>query len=176
MHDEGVCNEVDKTTTFNTPLELSYEVDITSAYNGQVDELCMELSLAHSSSSIAETQSSMAAITHEDVSSGTHDLREGTLVMVKHKKHSDLQGLEERYNSEISDCTHSLHHEDHEPPLLKSPLKAQVIAIDEIVQHIPCGPTNMEVYESTDYGNGYITDVDTSIWDLGSIDTSGVNA
>jgi hypothetical protein len=141
----------------------------------QVDELCVELSLAHSSSSTAETQSSMAAITHEDVS-GTHDLREEPLVMVKHEEHSDLHGLEERYDSKISDYTHSLHHGDHEPPLLEGPLKAQVIAIDEIVEHIPCGPTNREVYASTDCGNGYIKDVDTTIWDPGSDDTSGVNA
>jgi hypothetical protein len=31
IHVEDVCNEVDKTTTFNTPLELSYEDDITNA-------------------------------------------------------------------------------------------------------------------------------------------------
>jgi hypothetical protein len=37
IHVEDVCNEVDKTTTFNTPLELSYEVDNTSAYDGHVD-------------------------------------------------------------------------------------------------------------------------------------------
>jgi hypothetical protein len=61
-----------------------------------VDELCRELSLAHSSSFTTETQSSMAAITHENVS-GTHDLREEHLVMVKHEEHSDLHGLEERY-------------------------------------------------------------------------------
>jgi hypothetical protein len=136
----------------------------------------VELGLAHSSSFIAENQSSMAAITNENVSSGTHDLMEGPLVMVKHEKYSNLQGLEERYDLGISDYTHSLHHGDHEPPPLESPLKAQLITTYEIVEHIPCGPTNMEVYESTDYGNGYITDVDTSIWDLGSVDTSGVNA
>jgi hypothetical protein len=37
IHVEDVCNEVDKTTTFNTPLELSYEADNTSAYDGHVD-------------------------------------------------------------------------------------------------------------------------------------------
>jgi hypothetical protein len=65
-HIGEVCNEVDKTSAFDTPLELSYETDNTSAYDGHVDythddydELCVELSMAHSSSSIAETQSSM---------------------------------------------------------------------------------------------------------------------
>jgi hypothetical protein len=55
-------------------------------------------------------------------------------------------------------------------------MKAQVLATDEIVEHIPCGPANKEVYASTDWGNGYITDVDTSIWDPGSDDTSGMSA
>jgi hypothetical protein len=63
---------------------------------------------------------------------------------------------------------------DDEPPLLESPKKAQVIATDEIVEHIPCGPVKKEVYASVDCGNGYITDVNTSIWDPGSDDTSGM--
>jgi hypothetical protein len=37
IHVEDVCNEVDKTTTFNTPLEISYKVDNTSEYDGHVD-------------------------------------------------------------------------------------------------------------------------------------------
>jgi hypothetical protein len=57
----------------------------------------VELSLAHSSSSTIEFESSVAAITHEDVS-GTHDLRGEPLVRVKHKENSDLQGLEDRYD------------------------------------------------------------------------------
>ena len=101
-------------------------------------------------------------------------LREETLGMVKHEEHSDLQGFEVRYDLEISDYTHSLHHGDHEPPLMESPLKAQVVATNEIVEHIPCGPANMEVYASTNWGSGYITDVDTSIWDPSSDDTSGM--
>jgi len=63
-----------------------------------VDELCRELRLAHSSSFTTETRSSMESITHEDVS-GTHDLREEHLVMVKHEEHLDLHGLQERYDS-----------------------------------------------------------------------------
>jgi hypothetical protein len=141
----------------------------------QVDELCMELILAHYSSSTTETQSSMKAITHEDVS-GTHDLREEHLVMVKHEDHSDWHGLEERYDSYFFDYTHTFHHGDHEPPLLDGPLKDQDTAIDEIVEHIPCGPTYREVYASIDCGNGFIIDVDTTIWDPCSDDTSGVNA
>jgi len=36
-HYEGVCNEADKTTTFDTSLELSYEASVTNAYDGHVD-------------------------------------------------------------------------------------------------------------------------------------------
>jgi len=57
----------------------------------------MELSLEHSSSSTKETQSSMATITHEDVS-GTHYLMEEHLVMVKHEEHSDLHGFAKKYD------------------------------------------------------------------------------
>jgi len=92
----------------------------------QVDEICVELILAHSSSSTTKTQSSMAPITHEDVS-GTHDLREEPFVMVKHGERSYLHGLEERYDSKIYDYTHGLHHGDHELCLLERPLKAQVM-------------------------------------------------
>jgi hypothetical protein len=62
---EYVCNEVEKISAFNTPLEISEEVDNINAYYGNVDctydyydyydELCVELSLEHSSSSTTET-------------------------------------------------------------------------------------------------------------------------
>jgi hypothetical protein len=58
---------------------------------------------------------------------------------------------------------------------LESPLKAQFIATDETIEHIPSGPAKREVYASTNCGNGYITDVDTSIKDPSLDDTSGVN-
>jgi hypothetical protein len=57
---------------------------------------------------------------------------------------------------------------------LESPLKAQVMTTDETVEHIPCGPTNNEVYVSMDCGDMYITDEDTSTWDPSSTDTSVV--
>jgi hypothetical protein len=44
----------------------------------------------------------------------------------------------------------------------------------ETVEHIPCGPTNKEVYASMYGGDMYITDEDTSIWDPGLADTSVV--
>jgi hypothetical protein len=61
--------------------------------------------MAHSSSFIEETQSFMAAKTHEDVSS-TEDLREEILVMVECEDHSYLCGLDERSGLDTSDYTH----------------------------------------------------------------------
>jgi len=127
-------------------------------------ELHIELSLTHSSS----FQSSMADKTYEDVS-GTYGLIEEPLVMVKHEEHSDLHGLDERYGLEISDYTHSLHLGDHEPLILGSPLTAQFITVDGGVEHIPCGPTIRDVYAHTYCGNGYIEDVDISVWDCVAI-------
>jgi hypothetical protein len=40
---EDMCNEVDKTTTSNTPLELSYETDNTSACDGHVESTYVEV-------------------------------------------------------------------------------------------------------------------------------------
>jgi hypothetical protein len=97
-------------------------------------------------------------------------------VMVKHEEHSELQGLEERCDSQTFYCTLSLHLGNHEPLLLEIPLKPQYITTYEIVEHIPYGLAKREVYASIDCGNGYITDVDTSIWDPGSNDTSGMSA
>ena len=104
----------------------------------QVDELGKELCLTHSSSSMIETQSSMVAMTHEDVS-GTYGLMEELLVMVERKEDLDLHGLDERYNLENFDYTHSMHHGDYEPLLFGIPLTTQVITIDRGVEHIHCG-------------------------------------
>lgn len=62
----------------------------------------------------------MAAITHEEDSSvkssiaHIEDLSEESLVMVKHKEELKLHGHDEGYDFEISICTHSLLHVDHE--------------------------------------------------------------
>jgi hypothetical protein len=57
--------------------------------------------------------------------------------------------------------------------LLESPLKAQGLAIEEIVEHIPCGPTHKEVYASMDWVDRYMTDMGM-LWDTGSGDISRV--
>jgi hypothetical protein len=69
--------------------------------------------------------------------------------------------LEERYDAEGFDVAPVLHCGDHEPFLLESPLKAQRLVTKEITEHIPCGPTNKEVYASMDWVDRYMTDMDT---------------
>ena len=88
---------------------------------------------------------------------------------VAHEEHLDLQALEERYDPEVFYFARILHYRDREPLLLESPSKAQIKATDGIVEHIPCGPAIREVYAPTYCGNGYIEDVDRSIWDYGVI-------
>jgi hypothetical protein len=127
-------------------------------------ELHMELSLAPSSS----FHSSMGIKTTEDVS-GTYGLMEELVVMVKHMEHSHFHRLDEIYGLGTSDYMHILHLGDHEPLILGSSLKTHVINVDGGVEHLPCGPNNMEVCAPNYYVNGYIEDVDTSIWDCGAI-------
>jgi hypothetical protein len=138
----------------------------------EVEELCYQLSLACSSSLTTETPSSLVVVTHEGMS-GTHDLREEPLVTIPHEEHSELQVLEERYDAEGFDYALVFHCGDHELFLLESPLKAQGLAMEEIVEHIPCGPTRKEVYASMDWVDRYMTDMGM-LWDTGSGDTSRV--
>jgi hypothetical protein len=99
--------------------------------------------------------------------SGPHDLREEPLVMIPHKEHSKLQVLEERYDEKGFDYAPILHCGDHEPFLLEIPLKAQGLAIEEIVEHIPCGLSHKELYASMDWVDKYMTNMGT-LWDTGS--------
>jgi hypothetical protein len=81
--------------------------------------------------------------------------------------------LEERYDAEGFDYALVLHWGDHEPFLLESPLKAQGLATEEIVEHIPCGPARKEVYASMDWVDRYMTNMGM-LWDTGSGDISRV--
>jgi hypothetical protein len=124
----------------------------------KIEELCYQLSLAHSSLlTTAETSSSLAVVTHESVS-GTHDLREEPLVTILHEKHSELQVYEECFDTEGFDCAPVLHCKDHESFLLD-----QRLATKEVVEQIPCGPANKEVYAPVDWGIEYRAVVNTSL-------------
>jgi hypothetical protein len=48
--------------------------------------------------------------------------------------------LEERYDTEGFDYALVFHCGDHESISFGDPLKAQGLATEEIVEHIPCGP------------------------------------
>jgi hypothetical protein len=89
----------------------------------EFEELCYQLSLAHSSSLTTETPSSLAVMTHEGMI-GTHDLNEEPLVMISHEEHSNFQVLEERYDIDGFDYAHVFHCEDHESFIFKRPLKS----------------------------------------------------
>ena len=67
--------------------------------------------------------------------------------------------LEERYDAEGFDHTLVLHYGDHEPLLLESPLKAQGLAPEEIVEHILWGPACKEVSASIDWVDMYMIDM-----------------
>lgn len=128
-----------------------------------------------SSSSTTEIQSSIAAITPEG-DSCTRGSREESLVMIKHEERLELYRQEKRYDSEIFDFSHCLHHGNLASFLLESPLKAHVPIMDEIVEHTPGGPANNEVYASSDSGNGCIEDVKISISVTSLDNTCGMNA
>jgi hypothetical protein len=55
----------------------------------EVEDICYQLSLAHSSSLTTETPSYLAVMTHEGISV-IHDLREEPLVIILDEDHSDL--------------------------------------------------------------------------------------
>jgi hypothetical protein len=125
--------------------------------------------VAHSSSLKAtKTPPYLAMVTHEGMS-GTHDMREEPLVMIPHEELSELQVFEERFDTEDFECASVLHCRDHELFLL-----SQGLATEIVVEQIPCGPTNKEVYAPVDWGTKYRMVVDTSLWDLGSVDISRV--
>jgi hypothetical protein len=78
--------------------------------------------------------------------------------------------LEERYDTEGFDYAPILHCGDHEPFILESPQKAQGLAMEDIVEHIPCGPARKELYASMDWVERYMKDMgmisDTSLGDI----------
>jgi hypothetical protein len=90
------------------------------------------------------------------------------LVMIPHDKYLELQVLEERVNHEPFLC-----YGDHEPLMLESQLKAQGLAMEEIVEYVSYGPNYKEVYGSMDWVERYMKNINT-LWDVGSEVISGV--
>jgi hypothetical protein len=81
--------------------------------------------------------------------------------------------LEERFGIEGFDHAPILHCGDHDLLLLESPLKAQGLATEDIVERIYCGPGRKEVYASMDWVERYMTEMDM-LWDTGSDDINRV--
>jgi hypothetical protein len=76
----------------------------------------------------------------------THDMTKEPRVTSSDEEHSELPILEESYDSERVDCALSFWCRDHEPFLLESTLEAQ-----EMVEHLPWGPTHEGSYASMDW-------------------------
>ena len=100
-------------------------------------------------------------MTHEGMSD-THGLRGEPSAMILHE-HSKLLVTEERYDTKDLDQVW-----DHELPLCDSGL-----TMEEVVEHIPCGPTNKEVYPYRDWVDKYMTEMETPRF-TGSVDINGV--
>jgi hypothetical protein len=87
---------------------------------------------------------------------------------IERDEHFELQVLEESF-----DCTLSWHCRDHVPFLLESSLEVSILAAEEIVEHIPCGPCRKEIYPYLDWVDRYMMYMDTP-WDVGSVIISRV--
>jgi hypothetical protein len=59
------------------------------------------------------------------------------------------------------------------PFLLEISLEVSILAAEEIVEHIPCGPCRKEIYPYWDWVDRYMTYMDTP-WDVGSVIISRV--
>jgi hypothetical protein len=109
--------------------------------------------VARSSPPIVGTPSSLAAVTQEGMCATD----------IERDEHFELQVLEESL-----DCALSWHCRDHVPFLLESSLEVSILAAEEIVEHIPCGPCRKEIYPYLDWVDRYMMYMDTP-WDIGSV-------
>ena len=80
-------------------------------------------------------------------------------LMVEHEEHFDFQVPAKVYNPTWFDYARVLHCGHHEPPLLERPLKAQGLAVGEVVEHIHCGLGHKEMYASMDWVDRYMIDI-----------------
>jgi hypothetical protein len=170
-------------------MDRDYLLEIGEMYHGaleekenEVDQLTHELVSAHEflkSTQIAlrESESRVEQLLEESSWVSTTSISvesqsyASTMLLEDDGDLESFQAFAERHDSEAFDYAHVF----QEPFLLEIPLKAQFMIIVETTEQIPCGSTNREVYASRDYGDGYITDEDTSIWDPGSTNTSIVS-
>jgi hypothetical protein len=57
--------------------------------------------------------------------------------------------------------------------ILESSLEVSILALEEIVEHIPCGPCRKEIYPYLDWVDRYMTYMDR-LWYVGSVIISRV--
>ena len=89
--------------------------------------------------------------------------------MIPNAEHSQLQVFEESFDTKGFDHASIFHCREHE-----SFLWAQGLDTKIVVEKIPYGPTNKDLYAPVDWGTKYMVVVDTSLSDPGSIDISRV--
>ena len=77
---------------------------------------------------------------------------------------------------ELVDLTHTYQYEESESPLLEIPLMDQVVETDSLLGHLLPG----SIYSDEDAlligQDDHSTCLDTSIWDAGANESSGVSA
>jgi hypothetical protein len=78
-------------------------------------------------------------------------------VKIPHEEHSELQVLQDRFDTEDFDCAPT---KDHDLFLL-----AQHLATEEVVEKLSYGLASKEVYSPFDWGIEYRTVLSTSLWD-----------
>jgi hypothetical protein len=134
-------------------MDRDYLLAIGEMYHGvleekenEVEQIREELSQISPSSILEDDQSYVSALSQEDISD-----MDGLM-----EKHSDLQAIVGRDDPETREGAHVL----QGPLFLESPLMAQVLTPDQIVEHA-----------FMDCGDRYTSDEDTSIWDPGLVDT-----
>jgi hypothetical protein len=123
----------------------------------EVEEINYQLRVALSSPLIVGTPSSLATMTQEGVSVSL-DVREEPLMMSSDEENYELQVLEESL-----DCTMIWYYGGHDPFLLEISLEGHSLAMKDMVEHLPCGPTHEEAYVSMDWVERYMMGMDT-LW------------
>jgi hypothetical protein len=152
--------EKNKSNYFQLFMDMDISLKFTKDKVRDIKELFHHLSLA--------CYSSLKEVTHEGMS-GTHDMRVEPLMTIPHRDYLGLQVYEDRFDTKGFACAFIFHFMDHDPLIL-----AQGLDKEEVVEKIPYGPTNKEVYAPVDLGIEYRTYANKSLSHPSPVDISGV--
>jgi hypothetical protein len=114
-------------------------------------------------------QAPTIATSHEDTSSMSDMVEEPC-------GHIDPQIHEETYDVQTVNLTFTHLHEEIESPLLGTPLVEQIMETDRLMGHLLPGPACIDEDALFISQDDHSTCLDTSIWDPGTDDSSGVSA